>query len=118
MNGPISINNTDPQVLKFALHWLTHSMGIPKERIQVFLHLYNDMDVKKETEYWSRELKMPITQFAKPYIKNSSRVNITHKGFGHGTCGLRVSSILQKEKIMMAIKAVSDQAAAKITAMI
>lgn len=118
INGPISLNNTDPEVLKFTLHWLTNALEIPKKKIQVFLHLYSDMDVKKEMKYWSKELKMPLNQFAKPYIKKSSRVNIAHKSFGHGTCGLRISSILQKEKIMMAIKAISDQAAIDTVLMI
>jgi hypothetical protein len=76
------------------------------------------MDVKKEMEYWSKELDMPLAQFAKPYIKKSLRINITHKGFGHGTCGLRVSNILQKEKIMMAIKAIADSYSSKIEAML
>ncbi len=114
INGPISLNNTDPAVLKFTLYWLRKALKIPKNKIEVFLHLYNDMDIKKEMNYWSRELKMPLNQFAKPYIKNSSRINIIHKGFGHGTCGLRVSSILKKEKIMMAIKAIADKAATRI----
>jgi hypothetical protein len=117
-NGPISLNNTDPKVLKFTLYWLTHALQIPKAKIQVFLHLYNDMNIKKEMEYWSKELRMPLAQFAKPFIKESSRVNLTHKGFGHGTCGVRVSNILQKEKIMMAIKAISDYYALKFEAMI
>jgi hypothetical protein len=108
INGPISLNNTDPCVLKFTLYWLTYALEIPKAKIEVFLHLYNDMDIKKEMEYWSRELKMPLKQFAKPYIKESSRVGLTQKGFGHGTCGLRVSNVLKKEKIMMAIRAISD----------
>ena len=118
VNGPISLNNTDPQVLNFTLYWLTYALGIPKAKIEVFLHLYKDMDIKKEMEYWSRELKMPLKQFAKPYVKESLRVNLTHKGFGHGTCGLRVSNILQKEKIMMAIKAISDNYALKLEAMV
>src|ERR1035437_5465266 len=118
INGPISLNNTDPQVLKFTLYWLTYALEIPKAKIEVFLHLYNDMDIKKEMEYWSRELKMPLKQFAKPYIKESSRISLTHKGFGHGTCGLRVSNILKKEKIMMAIKAISDYYALKLEAMV
>jgi hypothetical protein len=97
---------------------MTYALEIPKNKIQVFMHLYNDMDVKKEMAYWSRELKMPLKQFAKPYIKESSRLGLTQKGFGHGTCGLRISSILQKEKIMMAIKAISDYYALKLEAMV
>lgn len=118
INGPISLNNTDPRVLKFTLYWLTYALEIPKDKIQVFLHLYNDMDIKKEMEYWSRELNIPLSRFAKPYIKESSRVSLTQKGFGHGTCGLRVSNILQKEKIMMAIKAISDYYSLKLEAMV
>lgn len=76
------------------------------------------MDVKEEMKYWSKELKMPLTQFAKPFIKESSRADITHKGFGHGTCGLRVSNILMKEKIMMAIKALSGYCALRLEAMV
>lgn len=114
MNGPISLNNTDPQVLKFTLYWMIYALEIPRGRIKVTLHLYNDMDVKKEMRFWSDELKLPLSQFSKPYIKESARANINHKGFGHGTCGLLVSNILLKERIMMSIKAISDFSAAKI----
>src|SRR3989344_4126411 len=44
----ISLNNTDPLVVKFALVWMTKVLGIPKTRIRVFLHLYSDMDANKE----------------------------------------------------------------------
>lgn len=114
INGPISLNNTDPQVLKFTLYWMVKALEIPKNKIEVFLHLYKDMDIKKEINYWSKELKMPTTQFAKPYIKKNLRESLTHKGFGHGTCGLRVSWVLEKEKIMMAIKVMSNEAESRI----
>lgn len=66
-------------------------------------------------DYWSRQLNIQLTQFAKPYIKNSNRNGLTHKGFGHVTCGLRVSNTFLKEWIMMMeIAAISDQYALKI----
>ncbi len=108
INGPISINNTDPGVMKFVLHWMIKGLGISKKSIKVRLQLYNDMNIKKEINYWHRELKIPLSQFAKPYVKKSLRINIDHKGFGHGTCGLLTSNILLKEKIMMAIRAISE----------
>lgn len=118
INGPIFLNNTDPKVLKFTLYWLIFALEIPKEKIKIVLHLYNDMDIKKELEFWSKELKLPLSQFSKPYIKKSTRVNIDHKGFGHGTCGLLVSNVLLKERIMMTIKAVSNYYSSKIEAMV
>lgn len=109
INGPIALNNTDPKVLKFTLYWLIYGLKIPKEKIKVFVHLYNDMNIEEAVEFWSKELKIPKTQFAKPYIKASKRASLTHKGFGHGTCGLVVSNIRLKEQIMMGINAIAER---------
>jgi len=108
LNGPISLNNTDPQVVKFTLCWMTKSLGIPRGKIKVYLHLYKDMDTRREIMYWKNMLKLSLYQFAKPYIKESKRENVEHKGFGHGTCGLVVSDIRLKERVMMGIKAIAD----------
>ncbi len=110
----VSINNTDPGVLKFALHWMTKALDIPKEKIQVYLHLYSDMVVEDEINYWSRELYVPKNQFAKPYIKQSKRIELDHKGFGHGTCGIRAFNTVIKERILMGIKSVVDYSNGKI----
>lgn len=108
LNGPVSLNNTDPQVLSFTLLWLTFGLNIPKEKIRVYLHLYRDMSKEKEMLFWSRKLGLPLSQFAKPYTKESKRIDIDQKGFGHGTCGLVVSNVRLKEKVMMGIKAIAD----------
>lgn len=114
VTSSVSINNTDPKVVKFAFYWLTNSLGIPREKIRVYLHLYKDMDVNKEMEFWSKDLKLPLDQFSKPYIKSSNRENLTHKGFGHGTCGLAVHNSSLKEHIIMGINAMADYYASKI----
>ena len=72
------------------------------------------MDVEKEITFWSKTLKIPLSQFGKPYIKSSNRENLTHKGFGHGTCGLAIHKTELKEEIMMSIKAISDCYSSKI----
>lgn len=107
--GSVSINNTDPSVLKFSLYWIVNSLGIPKNKIEVFLHLYSDMNVEDEINFWSKELRMDKDNFSKPYIKENKRWDIEHKGFGHGTCGLRIHKTEIKERIMMAIKAIGDE---------
>ena len=104
----ISINNTNPKVVKFALYWMIIALGIPKNKIKVQVHLYKDMDIKKEVGFWSRELNIPIEQFNKPYIKDSNRSDLDQKGFGHGTCGLSRSDTIIKEKILMALEAIPD----------
>jgi hypothetical protein len=111
----ISINNTDPSVMKFALFWLVKGLNIAKEKIQVFLHLYDDMNINEEINYWSQELNIDKQQFSRPYIKKSKKSSLDHKGFGHGTCGIRVNDTILKERILMATKAIADYYNAKIS---
>lgn len=111
--GSVSINNTDPEILRFSLYWLNKVLKVPKNKIRVYLHLYKDMNIKQELEFWSKILKIPLNQFAKPYIKSSNRENLTHKGFGRGTCGLAIHNVNLKEEIMMSIKAISDYYSSK-----
>ena len=106
----LSVSNSDPSIIKFFIYWLNKSLDIPKKKMRVYLHLYNDMNIDKELEYWSRMLKIPLTQFSRPYIKKTSSTRINHKGgFGHGTCNVRINSVPLAEKIFMSLKAISDR---------
>lgn len=107
LNGSVSLNNTDPKVMKFTLFWLKNSLLVPQEKIKVDLHLYSDMETEEEISFWSKELNLPLSQFRKPYIKKSKRIDIDQKGFGHGTCALVVNDVRLKEKVMMSIEALA-----------
>ena len=100
----IGVANTDPAVIRAFIHWM-EIMRIPKDKIRVRLHLYTDMNIKQESLYWSKELDMPLKQFRKPYVKNSSLAGLTYKtGHGHGTCNLRFGNVARWEYITMALK--------------
>ncbi|MCL5090887.1 MAG: helix-turn-helix domain-containing protein [Patescibacteria group bacterium] len=114
LESSVSVSNTDPQILLFVLYWLTKIMKVPKLKIKVYLHLYDDMDIQKELNYWSQLLKISLSQFNNPYIKKSKREDIDQKGFGHGTCSLIVNNVRLKEKIIMAIKAMGEHYGGKI----
>ena len=104
----VGITNTDPSVVKFALYWIVNSLKVPLEKIRVQLHLYSDMKVQEEVDFWVKELSLERVSFTKPYIKKSTRENIDQKGFGHGTCGLIVHNTALKENILMAIRVITD----------
>lgn len=106
--GQLVVANTDPTLVQFALLWMTNALEVPKEKINVLVHLYNDMNIEESLDYWSITLNIPRKQFSKPYIKNSTRLSINYKGYGHGTCNLRVFNAGIKDKVMMAIKAAAD----------
>ncbi len=106
--GAVNISNSDPRVIKFALYWFKKCLKIPADKIRVLVHLYHDMDIEKELDYWSKALELPRTNFVKPYIKASTRAGLTYKGFGHGTCNVTYLKTAVKREIMQGIKAISD----------
>ena len=109
-NASLSLSNTDPSIVKFFIFWLNKTFGIPKQKLRINLQLYKDMDIKKELLFWENTLGLARSQFNKPYIKESSVKAINHKGgFGHGTCNVAIGNIKLSEKILMAIKAISDE---------
>lgn len=108
LNGSVALNNTDPKVMKFTLYWFLNGLQVSKEKIKVDLHLYSDMKIDEEISFWSKKLNLPLSQFRKPYIKKSKRIDIDQKGFGHGTCALVVNDVRLKEKVMMSIEALAD----------
>ncbi|MBI2041939.1 MAG: helix-turn-helix domain-containing protein [Candidatus Nealsonbacteria bacterium] len=106
----LSVSNSDPSVIRFFIRWLVVALKIPKIKMKIQLQLYNDMNIDKELQFWSKIIEIPISQFNKPYIKKTSINRINHKGgFGHGTCQARIGDARLSEKILMAIKTISDQ---------
>ena len=102
--GNTIMTNTDPAVIRAFLDW-ANLIGLPKERMYVRLHLYADMNAKKEVRFWSKELDMSLKQFRNPHMKRSLLSNLTYKtGFGHGTCDIRFENIATWEYITMALK--------------
>ncbi|HEX8931789.1 MAG TPA: hypothetical protein VF810_01390 [Patescibacteria group bacterium] len=116
--GLVSISNTDPAVLQFTLCWMQYTLDIPKEKVTVRLHLYEDMVVEEEIRFWRQTLSLPEKQFAKPYIKKSKRADLDEKGYGHGTCNLIVGNTIIKEKILMSIKAIADFYSQRVSLMV
>lgn len=110
MSKEVSVSNTDPSMINFFLDWAYRYLKVPKEKICITLHLYNDMDADKEIEFWSSKTNIPKNQFSKPYIKKTLFESINYKrGFGHGTCNARINNARLSEKVLMGIKTISDK---------
>lgn len=106
----VSLSNTDPSMVNFFIDWTIKYLEVNRDRIRITLHLYKDMDINKEIEFWANKLEIHKNQFNKPYIKETLLRSINYKGmFGHGTCNVRIYDSRLSEKILMAIKAISDK---------
>ncbi len=112
MLASTSLSNTDPAMLRFFIFWL-QAFGVSKNRLRVHIHLYADMDIKKELRYWSKALDLPLTSFTKPYIKTSNRSELSYKQkFMHGTCNVLYHNRDVSEYVLMALDYIRSEFAA------
>jgi hypothetical protein len=104
-NYMTAFTNTDPDMVKIFIKWVTKCLGIKKTDLKVVLHLYKDMNIEDSIKFWSEELGLPVNQFKKPYIKDSKLTGLTYKsGFGKGTCNIKIGGRDLKEYINQSLK--------------
>jgi len=95
--------NTDPASCRFFMSWLRH-FKVTKEKINVRIQLYSDMNTTKEVKFWSEQLKFPEDEI-KVRVKESKFSSITYiNGFKHGTCNINVYNRDLSEYILMSLK--------------
>jgi len=105
----VSLSNTNPEIMRFFRNWLTENMSVPEEKLKARLHLYQDMDQQKELLFWSEIINVAPNKFLKPFIKATTLRGLTYKGFGHGTCEIRIGDVKLKEKILAGIQIVAPE---------
>lgn len=104
----VTLTNTNPAMLKFFIKWLS-LFNIKKKDLKVKVHLYSDMDITKTLDFWGKELKIPLSQFYKPYIKKTKIVSVKYKtGFGKGTCSVIIGNKPLWEYILACLKYFED----------
>lgn len=108
-NAELVLSNTNPAMLKFFIYWAENSLDFPRSAMKIKLHLYKDMDINKEIEFWMKQLAVKREQFIKPYIKDSNKSSLTYKGgFGHGTCNIAIARAILSRKVLMGLKVLED----------
>lgn len=106
--GALVFSNTDPSMVKTYLKWLS-LLKISKEKIKIKLHLYKDMNEKKEIFYWSSILSVQESQFRKTWVKDSRMSDLNYKNnFGHGTCNVIINDTVLTTYVLMGIKFIAN----------
>jgi hypothetical protein len=107
-NFSIGLTNTNPTMLILFIRWLKF-FDVSKSKLKVHLHLYSDMNIKKQMNFWSRTLNIPLSQFRKPYIKKTKLSSITYtNGFGQGTCSVILDNGIICSEVLMGIQYIQD----------
>lgn len=105
----IAFANTDSTMILFFMRWLEKFLDIPKEKLRVQLHLYENMDVPKEERFWLEQLGLKKTQLCKTQIRPVRSGSFSYREpFRHGTCKLYVGGVAKKSELMLSIRAFFD----------
>lgn len=67
-NGTTSLASSDPKILHFVLAILNKNYSITRNTVKCELHLRADQDPELLKQYWSEELRIPLSNFKKCYI--------------------------------------------------
>ena len=73
--------NTDPRLATLYITLLRTCFPIREDKLRIRLHLHYYHNKKKSVRYWSRLLRVPITQFGKLYIKKRSTTKKFRQNF-------------------------------------
>lgn len=108
-SSEVSLANTNPFVISFFVYFLKEICSVSTKRLRVRLHLYEDMDIAQEIQYWIHITGLPGEQFRRPYIKKSSLARVNYRGgFGHGTCNIIGNDVRLFEEIKMSTQVILD----------
>lgn len=106
----ITLTNTDPKIIKFFVQWLIDFFDVAKKEMKAELHLYENMDIKKEQKFWQKELGFRKNQFYKTQIRKLQKASFSYKeSYRHGTCQIYFPGVEKKRELMMAIQAFLDK---------
>lgn len=95
-NG-VRLANTDPQLIKLYVSFLTRACRIPIVRIKAHVLVYPDLDETRCIQYWAEKSGLPISNFTK-----CTKIVGRHKTkrLSWGVCLVAVSSTYFKEKVL------------------
>ena len=99
----VQFTNSDPQMIRVFLKWLSEICKIPKERIyfDIFIHESKSADVDKIIDFWFKTTDFPKPAFSHVYIKRN-KLSPRRKNSStpyHGVIKVRVreSSVLTRK---------------------
>ncbi len=98
-NRTTALASSDPLILKFVLAVLRRNYGITPDMVRCDLHLRMDQNLDELKQYWSGELKIPLTQFKYAAFDKRSLGKPTYAHY-KGVCVLSIGNIAIQRKLI------------------
>jgi len=82
----VDFANSNPEMIIIFLKFLRKICGINESKLRAYLYCYNNQNIQKTLNYWSKITNIPKNQFTKPYIRKDyqkSKINKMKNGLIH-----------------------------------
>ena len=83
----IGLGNSNPYILSAFVQLLRKIYKVSDIRLSCYLHLRADQDFEKEKKFWSKALRIPLSQFHRPQFDKRTFGKKTWKTY-HGVCSV------------------------------
>ncbi len=80
----IRLGNSDPELLKMFVRFLTELFSVDKDSLRFGLQIFSDISPEDSLAYWARELNVSQTQFYKIHITLSGSIGTYRNKSKHG----------------------------------
>ena len=92
----LNLTNSDPKIIKLFLKFLREICGVKGEKFRAGLNIFDDIDVKKTTRFWSKTTQIPLFRFLKPTVRKNKGGSYKNKSL-RGTLTIYVLNKKLKE---------------------
>lgn len=95
----IGLANSNPKIVSGFVNLVRWIYSTNENKFRCFLHLRMDQSDKKEKEYWSNALSIPIEKFGKSQFDSRTLGKKTHIGY-HGVCMAYYYDVMLAHRLM------------------
>ena len=99
---PVSMTNSDPNLIKIFIRFLREVCEVPEEKITANLRIYEHQNENYLLEFWSKLTDIPYSKFEKFYygVSKSSLGKRPYNILPYGTIQIRINNSDLYHKIM------------------
>ncbi len=107
---PISLTNSDPNLIKIFLRFLREFCKVPEEKIKIGLRIFKHLNEKEVISFWTKITGIPEKNFQKTYlgISKSSMGKRPYNRLPYGIIQIRINDTNLFHKIMGWIEGIKN----------
>lgn len=106
----IRVANTDPKIIKLFIKFLLNICNVERNKLSYSIVCFNDNNITKVVEYWSKILEIPQEKFGKIVQIPTQGKGIYKKKSEFGVCTVTFCNMKLKSWIMREIEKMKNYA--------